>query len=46
MNDLMGEDEYGDEEYGEEEELPSTAVKGGKLKVPEAEYDFMWWTRY
>lgn len=41
MNDMMGEEEYGEEndygDYGEEE----PATKGGKKKVPEADYDFM-----
>lgn len=37
MHDLMGEDDYGEEDYGDE--YPAT---GGKKKVQEADYDFMW----
>ncbi len=37
MHDLMGEDDY-----GEEEEYGAQTAAGGKKKVQEADYDFMW----
>lgn len=35
------EDDYGEEEYGDEEGA-TAGKKGGKLKVQEEEFDFMW----
>ena len=38
---MIGDDDYDDEDdYGDEDYVPQP--KGGKKKVEEADYDFMW----